>query len=102
MELEILPDGKLIYVQRHGAIRVYDPEEESSSLVKRLNVFSDLEDGLLGMALDPNFTENNWVYFFYSDPEESHQNIARFTLNEDYTSLVADSEKILLKIQGDL
>ncbi|MFK7984319.1 MAG: ThuA domain-containing protein [Saprospiraceae bacterium] len=98
MELEILPDGKLMYVQRHGAIRVYDPEEGSSSLVKRLNVFSDLEDGLLGMALDPNFEANNWVYYFYSDPEESHQNIARFTLNEDYTSLVANSEKILLKI----
>ena len=98
MELEILPDGKLIYVQRHGAIRVYDPKEESSSLVKRLNVFSKLEDGLLGMALDPKFEENNWVYFFYSDPEESHQNIARFTLNEDYTSLIADSEKVLLKI----
>jgi len=98
MELEILPDGKLIYVQRHGAIRVYDPTEESSSLVKRLNVFSKLEDGLLGMALDPKFEENNWVYFFYSDPEESHQNIARFTLNEDYTSLVPDSEKVLLEI----
>jgi len=98
MELEILPDGKLIYVQRHGAIRVYDPEEGSSSLVKRLNVFSKLEDGLLGVALDPNFAENNWIYFFYSDPEESHQNVSRFTLNEDYTSLVADSEKVILKI----
>ncbi|MEM1118884.1 MAG: ThuA domain-containing protein [Bacteroidota bacterium] len=98
MELEILPDGKLIYIQRHGAIRVYDPEEGRSFLVKKLNVFSKLEDGLLGMALDPKFEENNWVYFFYSDPEESHQNVARFTLNEDYTELIADSEKVLLEI----
>jgi len=98
MELEILPDGQLLFIQRKGAFRIYDPEEGSSSLIKKLNVFSDLEDGLLGLALDPNFKENNWVYLFYSDPVESHQNVARFTLSEDYRDLVPDSEKILLKI----
>lgn len=98
MELEMLPDGKLIYIQRDGEIHVYDPAIDSTLLIQKLEVFSELEDGLLGMALDPDFKDNNWIYLFYSDPEKSHQNIARFEMGSDYLSIDLTSEKVLLEV----
>ena len=33
-----------------------------------LNVYTGDEDGLLGIALDPDFATNGWVYLYYSPP----------------------------------
>lgn len=98
MELELLPDGKILFVERRGNIKVYDPKVDSTTIIHEMNVFSEFEDGLLGVALDPKFEENNWVYFFYSDPDEVQQNIARFTLASDYMSIDLASEKVLLEV----
>lgn len=98
MELEMLPDGKLIYIQRHGEIKIYDPEVEGTTEIQKLEVFSELEDGLLGLALDPDFENNRWIYLFHSDPTESEQHVSRFTMAENYRSLDMDSKKLLLKI----
>ncbi|MEM6766664.1 MAG: ThuA domain-containing protein [Bacteroidota bacterium] len=99
MELDILPNGNLIYIQRDGAVKIFDTEKGSSSVIQEIEVFSELEDGLLGLALDPNVEENRWVYLFYSLPEINHQRIGRFTMNESYDKLDMDSEKILLEFE---
>jgi len=98
MELVMLPDGKLLFIERKGAVRLFDPAVDSSALIQKIEVSSKFEDGLLGLALDPDFTNNNWVYFFYSDPDKSQQNIARFTMAADYQSIDMASEKILLEV----
>ena len=98
MELEMLPDGKLLFIERRGAVRLFDPAVDSSSLIQTMKVSSLHEDGLLGLALDPNFKDNNWLYFFYSDPSEDKQKIARFSMAADYRSIDMDSEKVLLEI----
>ena len=98
MELDMFPDGKLIYVERGGKVHVYDPEAEKATMIQEIEVFSGLEDGLLGLAIDPNFEKNKWIYLFYSDPVESVQNIARFTMGEDNMSIDMASEKVLLTI----
>ncbi len=98
MELELLPDGKILFVERRGSIKVYDPKVDSTTTIQEMNVFSQFEDGLLGLALDPKFEENNWVYLFYSHPEKVQQNISRFTLGSDYMSIDLASEKVLLEV----
>ncbi len=98
MELTMLPDGKILFVQRHGEVRVFDPAVDSSTMIQKINCFSDIEDGLLGVALDPSFEENNWIYFFYSDPDEWVQNISRFTMADDYMSIDMESEQVLLTV----
>jgi glucose/arabinose dehydrogenase len=62
------------------------------------------ENGMTGIALDPDFKENRWVYLHYSIPEGPTGNwdenffiIARYTLNQDY-SVDFGSEKVLLRI----
>ncbi|MEM6700451.1 MAG: ThuA domain-containing protein, partial [Bacteroidota bacterium] len=98
MELVLLPNDKILFVERKGAIKVYDKNKRKTTVIQELEVFTEFEDGLLGVALDPDFEQNRWVYFFYSDPNEVDQNISRFTLGEDYMSIDLASEKVVLEI----
>lgn len=96
MELEMLPDGRLIFVERHGVVKIYDPKKETLQRVNTIPVFSKLEDGLLGMALDPNFEKNNWIYCYYSPPGVNYNLLSRFNFTGD--SLDLSSEKKVLEV----
>jgi cytochrome c len=97
MELDELPGRGILFVERRGALKLYDFETEQTRTLANLELFYGFEDGLIGMAVDPNYEKNNWIYFCYSDPgEESMQRVSRFTLKGDELDL--DSEKILLTI----
>jgi cytochrome c len=95
MELDELGDRGIIYVERRGAIKLYDYHTGQVKILDTLDVHYDNEDGLLGIAVDPDYQENNWVYLFYSpNISEATQYISRFTLMEDQLT----DEKVLLKI----
>jgi cytochrome c len=97
MELVVTSKGTIYYVQRKGEIMMYSPATQKLKLVHKLDVFTKHEDGLLGMALDPNFDRNNFVYIMYSpNGQRSVQNISRFKLYEDNLDLT--SEKVVLEI----
>jgi len=96
MEMEEVPDG-ILFIERRGAIKRYDFEDRMTNEIAQLEVFYGNEDGLIGLAVDPNFVENNWIYLFYAAPGEiSKQHISRFNLEND--SLILASEKLLLTI----
>ena len=97
MELEILPDGRLIFIERDGALKLTNPETNETRVIDSVRVFSELEDGLLGMALDPTFAENSWVYLFYSNPDVDIQHLSRFSFDADAEKPLTD-EKILLTV----
>ena len=98
MELEMLPNGKIIFIERRGTVKIFDPKLDSSTVILRKEVFSDLEDGLLGMALDPDFKSNRWVYLFYSPVgDEAKQVVSRVKLGEDEL-FEMNTEKILIEI----
>ena len=97
MELDELPGKGILFVERRGALKLYDFSTEQTKIIAQLDLFYGNEDGLLGLAVDPNYEENNWVYMFYSAPgDEPLQYVSRFDLINDKLDL--DSEKILLKI----
>ncbi|HEX8528615.1 MAG TPA: PQQ-dependent sugar dehydrogenase, partial [Cytophagales bacterium] len=97
MQIEIAKDGRVFVIERKGALKLYDPETKSVRVIARLDVFSLLEDGLLGMALDPAFDRNGWAYFFYSPAGNvPKQHVSRFTMKGD--SLLMNTEKVLLEI----
>lgn len=97
MELAVAPDGRVFYVERDGRVKIWKPDTATVVVAGQLAVFSQLEDGLLGITLDPGFPTNNWLYLFYS-PEGStpKQHVSRFTMNGDTLDLT--SEEILLVI----
>ena len=96
MEIDELPGRGILFVERRGTIKLYDFEAEATKQIAGVPVFYGNEDGLLGIAVDPNFEKNNWIYLFYSVPEVAMQHISRFELKGD--SINPASEKILLEV----
>lgn len=98
MELDVFDDGGVILVERKGGIKLWDPASESLRLITQLPVWDKFEDGLMGVAIDPNYEETNWVYVYYAPPgEESINVISRF--NFDGQSWDYDSEKVILRVK---
>ncbi len=61
------PDGRLFVTERAGRVRILDLAASTSELALTLDgVFGQGEAGLLGLALDPAFAQNRWVYLYYS------------------------------------
>jgi len=97
MELEMLPDGRIVFIERDGDVKLYDPKRKETTISAHINTWSELEDGLLGLALDPNFSENKWLYMFYSHPTESIQHLSRFEYHPDDLDPLKN-EVVLLKV----
>jgi cytochrome c len=68
MELAIADDGVVYYIERVGHLSSFDPATNQKKRITTLNVRATGEDGLLGLALDPNFISNRWLYLYYGDP----------------------------------
>ena len=69
MELAVAPDGSVFYAQRDGTVKLTRPGAKESIVIAKLPVFTGLEDGMLGITLDPNFAKNGWVYLNRSLPD---------------------------------
>jgi cytochrome c len=97
MEMDFLPDGNILFIERRGAMKVYDTKTQQTTQVAELDVFTELEDGLLGLALDPDYNVNHWIYLFYSPPGPEHkQHVSRFEYFKGKLNL--ESEKVVLVI----
>ena len=115
--LDIARDGKVYWteigdqaLQSAGRLRMYDPGTRATSTLLTLQTRADHEssnDGVLGMALDPNFATNRRLYIYYSPRQDpgcnsclivGHNVISRFTLNAAGTAVVAGSEQEILRV----
>ena len=105
MELAVAPDGRVFWAERAGVVKMWKPDNKSTVEVGKIKVFDGLEDGMLGITLDPNFTKNGWVYLNHSVPETSKDEkgrksgiirVSRYTLKGEQLDL--DSEKKVLDI----
>lgn len=66
--LTFLPSGRLLIASQIGRIRSYNAGVQASNDVVDLSnrVCSNLERGLLGVAVDPSFQSNRFVYLYYT------------------------------------
>lgn len=98
MELDVFDDGSVILVERKGAIKLWNPVAERMELITMLPVWKEFEDGLMGVAIDPDYEENHWVYVYYAPPDGvSHNIISRFDF--DGKTWDYDSEKVILSVE---
>ena len=93
------PDSRLFVAEMGGALKLRTTGGMSTIL--QLAVASDFERGLLGIALDPQFAANGYVYLYYTatagskDPPPSPANrISRFTMTGQ--TIDPSTESILL------
>jgi len=110
MTLDIAPDGRVITTSRDGVIRVFHPDTQDLTVAAELSVFDDhplpphpdiegsknQEGGLLGLALDPDFEENGWVYAYYTSREENNHILSRFVMEGD--EIDVSSEVQMLRV----
>lgn len=90
------PDGRIFVAQQNGALRVIKNGALLATPFIQISVNSSGERGLIGIALDPNFATNQFVYLYYTLPDGSRNRISRFTGNGDV--VVPGSEVVLLNL----
>ena len=96
-EMGIMNDGRVLVIERKGGIKLFLPQTNTLKQIGLLPVYNGQEDGLLGLALDPQFNGNHFVYFYYSPiGEKPLQRVSRFLFQND--SIAFSSEKILIEI----
>jgi glucose/arabinose dehydrogenase len=94
--MAVAPDGRLFICEQPGALRIWKNGKLLDEPFLRLKVDSSWERGLIGVALDPDFANNHYVYVTYVVPKPyPHHVISRFTADGDVATL--GSEDILLK-----
>jgi hypothetical protein len=82
-----------------GALRVIKAGTLLSTPFLTVSVDSSGERGLLGVAFDPDFATNQFVYVYYTTPVTPiHNRVSRFTANGDVA--VASSEVIILELDN--
>ena len=70
MELEVAKDGRIFFIELNGEFRVFLPQTQEAVLIHKFDVARRGEVGLIGLALDPQFSQNGWIYFclLYTSP----------------------------------
>lgn len=100
------PDGlseQLYLVLQPGRIMVFDNVPDPSSPQTFLDIrgrVSDRgnEEGLLGLAFDPDFKDNGYFYVYHSAASPRRSVIARYQASPDAESADPNSEKIIMEI----
>jgi len=79
------PDGRLFIAQQGGAVRIFKQGLlVPQPFVQLTDVDASGERGLIGIALDPNFTVTNHVFLHYtSTTGGAHNRVVRLTARQD-------------------
>ncbi|MEU3760178.1 PQQ-dependent sugar dehydrogenase [Streptomyces albogriseolus] len=113
MTLAVLPDRSVLHTSRDGTLRRTDASG-TTTVAGRLDVYSHDEEGLQGVAVDPGFAANRFVYLYYAPkldtpagdapsdgsaadfaPFDGVNRLSRFVLRPDGTLDAASERKIL-------
>jgi glucose/arabinose dehydrogenase len=95
--MEIAPDGRIFVAEQGGQLRVIENGNLLAQPFVTLNVDDFFERGLLGVAFDPNFAANQFVYLYYTTGTNPiHNRVSRLTASGNV--VVANSEVVLLDL----
>jgi glucose/arabinose dehydrogenase len=93
------PDGRLFVCEQTGQLRVIKNGTLLTTPFLTVNVNSSGERGLLGIAFDPGFATNKFIYVYYTTASSPiHNRVSRFTANGDVA--VTASENIILELNN--
>ena len=96
--LTFTPDGRMLVATQLGQLRVVVNDTLLSAPVVDLaaSVCTGEEQGLLGVAVDPSFATNGFVYLYYTDDKAGtcENRVSRFTMSGNST--VPGSELVLI------
>jgi len=97
--MDFAPDGRLFVCLQTGQLRVIKNGALLADPFVALTVDSSGERGLLGIAFDPNFASNQFVYVYHTVPgAPAHNRISRFTAAGDVAA--AGSQATILDLNN--
>jgi glucose/arabinose dehydrogenase len=97
--MKFSPDGRLFVCQQGGALRVVQDGTLLATPFLTLTVHASGERGLLGVAFDPDFETNNFIYLYYTATTPTiHNRVSRFTANGNVA--VPGSEVVILDLES--
>ena len=118
MSMTVLPDRSVLHTARNGTLRRTDVNG-NTAVVANLAVYTHDEEGLQGIAADPNFASNRYIYLYYAPPLSTPagdapatgtastwatwqgvNRLSRFTVNTNWTLNLA-SEQVILNVPVD-
>ena len=96
-------DGRLFVTEQSGRVLAF-PNDEAA---REAQVFLDIrgrisdrgsEEGLLGLAFDPAYHENGYLFVYYSASNPRRSVISRFAVNDDRRQADSTSELVIMEI----
>src|SRR5262245_3773838 len=97
--MQFAPDGRLFVCEQGGRLRVIKNGSLLATPFLTVTVSSSGERGLLGVAFDPDFAANGFVYIYYTATTPTiHNRVSRFTASGDVAA--PGSETILLDLNN--
>ena len=110
MQIAIDDKERVFIAERTGAVKLYDPSVGAPVTIYELPVhhkYRKIEPkykyrggsdcGILGIALDPKFENNHYIYFYYSPIEKDCNRLSRFTFNKNQ---LVDEVNVLEVVTG--
>ncbi len=95
--MAITPDGRVLVTQQNGLVRVIRNDVLLPMPFHRVDADATNERGLLGVAIDPAFVTNHFVYLYYTARTPvPHNQILRVTEHDDVA--VPGSEQVILDL----
>ncbi len=94
-----LPDRRILIAEQAGTVRMVKNRALLPGSVLNIStrVDSQEERGLLGIAVDPNFSSNKFIYVYYTtNVGSAHNRVSRFQMLGD--TVLAASERIVLDL----
>ena len=87
MSLAVLPDGRVLHAARTGEIRLHNPRTGTNNIVTDMKaspqgLYQHDEEGVQGIAIDPEFADNRWVYVYYSPRLDTPTDVIGTGVNE--------------------
>ena len=101
MRIRVAPDGRVVYIERDGRVKVWDPDTQSTKVAGSVAVRVTGELGMVGLELANDFSDSGHIYLHYSRPDWSESfisRVSRFTLTDEST-LDPASEVPVIDIQ---
>lgn len=111
MQFQVMEGGKVLYAERKGKLKVYDPATNKMEVIADLQVSREYvkkngereegEDGLQGVILDPDYATNHWMYIFYSPKNEAVNRLSRFTWKGGKLNMATEKKILDVVVQRE-
>ena len=101
--MAIAPDGRVFVTEQGGALRVVKNDALLPEPFLTLSVSTTNTKGLLGVAFDPDFQSNRFLYVYYTTADAPlHPRVSRFTASSTNPDVAEAGQTLSLSAEQRL